>query len=304
MGNSVNITLQTTWPDLALEMLFYTFVIICIFHLSWSAPGLVKEEKGRIVNGEAAPVGSLPYQASLQLRVGDRLVSSKSMHFCGGAFIAENWIVTASHCVKGQQARSLKIVGGTNDITDNRSPTFGVEEVITNNYNDVTKMNDIALLRLDMTTYNLEMRTAEGHPTTPIKLCPESFEPQGRDCTVSGWGHLKSKGSGVPDMLREVQVKVLHDNICQKMLNGYPWDQKTETMLCAGGEDKDACQGDSGGPLVCEDDAGDRCLAGVVSWGVGCATEGIPGVYTNVRKYDQWIREKINEASGNDKEPR
>ena len=236
--NSVNITLQTTWPDLALEMLFYTFVIICIFHLSWSAPGLVKEEKGRIVNGEEAPVGSLPYQASLQLRVGDRLVSSKSMHFCGGAFIAENWIVTASHCVKGQQARSLKIVGGTNDITDNRSPTFGVEEVITNNYNDVTKMNDIALLRLDMTTYNLEMRTAEGHPTTPIKLCPESFEPQGRDCTVSGWGHLKSKGSGVPDMLREVQVKVLHDNICQKMLNGYPWDQKTETMLCAGGEDK------------------------------------------------------------------
>merc|ERR1712227_1084909 len=273
---SVNRTLQTTWC-LAIQMLFNTFVIICIFHLSWSAPGPVKEEKGRIVNGEEAPVGSLPYQASLQLRVGDRLVSSKSMHFCGGAFIAENWIVTASHCVKGQQARMLKIVGGTNDITDSGSPTFGVEEVITNDYNDVTKMNDIALLRLDMTTYNLEMRTAEGHPTTPIQLCPESFEPQGRDCTVSGWGHLKSKGSGVPDMLREVQVKVLHDSICQKML--------------------------AGGPLVCKDAAGDRCLAGVVSWGVGCATEGIPGVYTNVRKYDQWIRDKMN-AAATEMEPR
>ena len=46
------------------------------------------------------------------------------------------------------------------------------------------------------------------------------------------------QGSGVPDMLREVEVKVLHSNICAKMLSGYPWDRKTDTMLCAGGEDK------------------------------------------------------------------
>ena len=86
--------------------------------------------------------------------------------------------------------------------------------------------------------YNLERRTAEGHPTTPISLCPESYDPQGKSCTVSGWGHLKSKGSGVPDKLREVQVQVLHQHICAKMLNGYPWDSSTDTMLCAGGEDK------------------------------------------------------------------
>ena len=42
----------------------------------------------------------------------------------------------------------------------------------------------------------------------------------------------------MPDKLREVSVVVLHTNICDKMLSGYPWDKQTNTMLCAGGEDK------------------------------------------------------------------
>ncbi|EDW53000.1 GM12455 [Drosophila sechellia] len=47
----------------------------------------------------------------------------------------------------------------------------------------------------------------------------------------------------------------------------------------------DACQGDSGGPLIC-----DGRLAGIISWGVGCADPGYPGVYTNVSHFHKWIR--------------
>ena len=246
-----------------------------------------KVEAGKIVNGEEVSSGHLPYQASVQLHFGSRLVSSKATHFCGGAFLAPDWVVTAAHCVRNQREPQLKIVGGTQDITDQTSPAYKVNKIIMNKYNDITKHNDIALINIEIPPDNKARKSPS--PILPVSICKESFDPSGQQCTVSGWGHLKSKGSSVPDKLRSVLVPVLATSVCGKMLSGYPWDTRTSTMLCAGGEDKDACQGDSGGPLVCQDSQDAPCLAGVVSWGVGCATEGIPGVYTNVSKYTTWI---------------
>lgn len=48
-------------------------------------------------------------------------------------------------------------------------------------------------------------------------------------------------------------------------------------------------QGDSGGPLAINNE-----LAGITSWGFGCARPVAPGVYTNVAIYVNWINEKLS----------
>lgn len=77
-----------------------------------------------------------------------------------------------------------------------------------------------------------------------MDLVDESFESVGKDCMVSGWGLLEYNGQLRPQKLREVALRVVSPEGCEKMLKitGMPWDKDQNTMICAGGRDKDACQ--------------------------------------------------------------
>ena len=87
-------------------------------------------------------------------------------------------------------------------------------------------------------------------------------------------------GGSATNTLQWVRVPAITNAACNAQYGG----SITDSMICAGYPGvggKDACQGDSGGPFVCNE-GGKAIVAGVVSWGYGCAAEGLPGVYAEV----------------------
>jgi len=69
-----------------------------------------------------------------------------------------------------------------------------------------------------------------------------------------------------------------------------------ESLICAGGErDQDACTGDGGSPLFCplENDPNRYEQAGIVSFGIRCGQENVPGIFTNVALFRDYIDLKL-----------
>ncbi|CAL1260800.1 unnamed protein product [Larinioides sclopetarius] len=94
----------------------------------------------------------------------------------------------------------------------------------------------------------------------------------------------------------EVSLPIITNKQCESMYKqaGFVEDIP-DIFICAGyvNGGKDSCEGDSGGPMVLQESDGRWILAGVISWGIGCAMPNQPGVYTRITKFSEWINQII-----------
>lgn len=212
------------------------------------------------------------------------LVDSGRNQFCGGALIAEAWVLTAAHCVDnffvGMDPTNVEVVLGTLTFAE------GGEQIPVTAIHTHPSWDD-GSLDFDAALLELESPATMGETVAPHGA-RESLD-EGLPVLVTGWGATSEGGAGSPNLLR-VEVPVVSINVCNEPES---YDGAiTEAMFCAGQREGglDSCQGDSGGPVVADLD-GTNMLVGVVSWGHGCARRLKYGVYTRVSEVADWVSE-------------
>ncbi|XP_067824295.1 transmembrane protease serine 9 isoform X2 [Heptranchias perlo] len=230
----------------------------------------------RIVGGVTAAREEWPWQVSLHI--------SDIGHNCGATVVASTWLISAAHCFAHfQDPMSWEANLGTiyRNVKNSTIVKRKFKRIIVHpSFDPITFDYDVALL--EMTSPVTFSRTIQ-----PVCLPSHThIFHTGRNCTITGWGALSEHIDSFPIILQEATVQIFNQSECAKLYR----DPVTPRMICAGfitGK-VDACQGDSGGPMVCEESPGKWFLAGIVSWGEGCARPNKPGVYTRVTEIQDW----------------
>ncbi|MGV9251468.1 S1 family peptidase [Streptomyces sp. NPDC003697] len=225
-----------------------------------------------VVGGTATTTTAYPFVMQITDAYGNQ--------YCGGTLVAPTKVVTAAHCMAGETASGVRVVGGRTYLDGTDGTVSRVSGIWVNpSYRDVTSGDDVAVLTLSTSMPYTTARYVSSSDT--------SVYAAGTTARILGWGTTSESG-GSSNQLRTATVPIVSDTSCR---GSYGSDFVASDMVCAGytSGGVDTCQGDSGGPLLVG-----GVLAGITSWGNGCAEAGYPGVYTRLTTFSSLVAAQVS----------
>lgn len=229
------------------------------------------ERDGKIIGGVAAKRGQFPNQVAI-------LRSSGSI-YCGGSILTESIVLTAAHC-KMANVANFKVLAGSLSYINYQKENGQLRSIAKftphKQYENVGNGFDIALVKVTQPfqfnsfVQSIELSSSGEYPTGSV--------------VASGWGlTIDGDNNSIPEFLQTVILSAVKYSHCARS-----WGRLPANVLCATLPGKDTCQGDSGGPLA-ENIGGKLVQVGITSFGEDCASKTLPGIYTEVTKYIDWI---------------
>ncbi|KAF2894843.1 hypothetical protein ILUMI_11330 [Ignelater luminosus] len=266
-------------------MLFTSLIVLYVL-LNVDCQRYRTPEQLRIIGGEIVSIASFPFVGVVVLKpLGS--IKDEDIYFAGGTSItAPKWAVTAAHCVIDFQ-REIKygrvFIRSNSTIWSNETSLEMSEHLVLNviihkQFDGIKDDYDIALLKVK--------QEFVGKYERPIPLAEVNYKfKAGTLATILGWGTTTLGAEPFTVLeLRATEVNLIDPKVCIDKFRNTS-EVITTRMLCAGAHGRDACVNDSGGPLV-----QNHTLIGIVSWGLECASDAHPGVYTKVMVFTSWIR--------------
>ena len=250
-----------------------------------------------IIGGTTTAITAVPWQVGILGGTGDAFQNQ----FCGGSIMNAEWVITAAHCVVDEFGSPIEpplwVFAGAASLDDTSGANEYEVDGVYVHPDYVGGDSDIALLHVAQ-PLPLNGTTMKAI-ALPIHQDPDFWPMRGTDVVVSGWGNISTTDTDYPTDLYKTTLDVISGPLTAGCENYGTdgWNYITE--LCVGVPTtggRDTCQGDSGGPYAIKD-GNTWTLAGVTSWGDGCAVAGSPGIASRVTTFVDWLVPDLTSAT-------